>query len=159
MRTLPADNVELVVQVVKFSLESVGIKLPIIIEDAIRRQKDIQGRIGVLRAEIADLEAEIKQRKDEIDRLDADHKETTVVRDRLELAEALGKPPKPGAPSASTTGPSSSDAKAGDAKTVDAGTSASGAIPRVTKQTTPPPLTAASPSTSGLPPPGAPLKK
>jgi hypothetical protein len=148
MRTLPAENVELVVQVVKFSLESVGIKLPIIIEDAIRRQRDIQGRIGVLRAEIADLESEIKQRKDEIDRLDADHKETTMVRERLELAEAIGKPgAKPAAAAA-----------AAPAAASDSGT-ASGSIPRVTKQTTPPPMTAASPSTSGLPPPGAPLKK
>ncbi len=120
MRSLPQENVELVVQVVKFSLESVGIKLPTIIEDAIRRQKDITGRIGVLKGEIADLEGEIKQRRDEIDRLEADHKETTMVRDRLELAENLGKggvaTPTPSAP-------------------VGAG------IPRVTKQTTPPPTT------------------
>jgi len=92
MRTLPSENIELVVQVVKFSLESVGVKLPTIIEDAIRRQKDIQGRIGVLRTEIADLEQEIKVRKDEIERLDADHKETSMVRERLELAENIGKP-------------------------------------------------------------------
>lgn len=145
MRTLPQENVELVVQVVKFSLESVGIKLPVIIDDAIRRQRDIQGRIGVLKAEIADLESEIKQRKDEIERLDTDHKETTLVRERLELAENIGKAPKPDAkPDAKA------DAKA-DAKPGDAAASAGG-IPRVTKQTTPPPMTASSPSTSGLPP-------
>ena len=134
MRTLPAENVELVVQVVKFSLESVGIKLPIIIEDAIRRQKDIQGRIGVLRAEIADLEAEIKTRKDEIERLDADHKETTMVRERLELAESIGKPKSTSAQHAAVSTPSTSpSAPSGQA----------GELPRVTRQTGAPPLGAA----------------
>ncbi len=97
MRTLPSDNVELVVQVVKFSLESVGIQLPTIIKDAIRRQNDLQSRVGMLRSEIADLEAEIKLRKEEIEKHEADHKETTMVRDRLELAEKLGKGSKPAA--------------------------------------------------------------
>jgi hypothetical protein len=91
MRTLPSENVELVVKVVKFSLESVGIKLPTIIEDAARRQKDIQGRIAVRKAEIADLEQEIKVRKEEIDALEFDYLETTTVRERLELAESLGQ--------------------------------------------------------------------
>jgi hypothetical protein len=95
MRTLPSENIELVVQVVKFSLESVGIHLPTIIKDAIRRQNDLQSRVGALKSEIAELEAEIKLRKDEIGRHEADHKETTMVRERLELAEKLGKGNKP----------------------------------------------------------------
>ncbi|HVK73770.1 MAG TPA: hypothetical protein VM734_10630 [Kofleriaceae bacterium] len=94
MRTLPSENVELVVQVVKFSLESVGIKLPTIIEDAARRQKDIQGKITVRKSEIADLEQEIRIRKEEIDRLEEDHRETTLVRERLELAEQIGQKKK-----------------------------------------------------------------
>jgi hypothetical protein len=134
MRTLPSENVELVVQVVKFSLESVGIKLPVIIEDAIRRQKDIQGRIGVLRTEIADLEAEIKTRKDEIDRLDSDHKETTMVRERLELAENIGKPKAAAAPSSSPSPLPAAEPLGG--------------LPRVTRQTNPPPMSA---TPSGLP--------
>lgn len=146
MRTLPSENVELVVQVVKFSLESVGIKLPAIIEDAIRRQKDIQGRIGVLKGEIHDLEQEIKQRKEEIDRLEADHKETSMVRDRLELAENLGKPPKTDA-------------------TTPSAVSASGSLPRMTRQTGAPPVSgsttsAPSPTSPTAPPTaGAPIKK
>jgi uncharacterized small protein (DUF1192 family) len=147
MRTLPSENVELVVQVVKFSLESVGIKLPAIIEDAIRRQKDIQGRIGVLKGEIADLEQEIKQRKEEIDRLEADHKETTMVRDRLELAENLGKPARPGVSAAAPTA-SHSD-------------SSSGALPRVTRQTGAPPLSGSTttPTSPTSPSAGSPIKK
>ncbi len=91
MRTLPTENIQLVVQVVKFSLESVGIKLPVIIGDAIRRQTDLRGRVDVLKAEIADLEQEIKQRKEEIERHETDYRETTTVRERLEMAEAQGK--------------------------------------------------------------------
>jgi hypothetical protein len=147
MRTLPQENVELVVQVVKFSLESVGIKLPTIIEDAIRRQKDIQGRIGVLKGEISELEQEIKTRKDEIDRLDADHKETTMVRDRLELAENIGKP-KPAAASGSISSPGLPGMPP---------TTSSGEIPRVTRQTNPPP--AGSPLSTSPTSPGAPIKK
>ena len=147
MRTLPQENVELVVQVVKFSLESVGIKLPTIIEDAIRRQKDIQGRIGVLKGEISELEQEIKTRKDEIERLDADHKETTMVRDRLELAENIGKP-RAAAPAASSSGPGLPGMPP----------ASSAEIPRVTRQTNPPP-TGSPLSTSPASSPGLPIKK
>lgn len=160
MRTLPQDNVELVVQVVKFSLESVGIKLPVIIEDAIRRQKDIQGRVGVLRGEISELEQEIKTRKEEIDRLDADHRETSMVRDRLELAENIGKPR---AAAASAPLPGMPDPRASIS---DPLATTAGQIPRVTRQTNPPPggssmsapapLTPSSPSSAS---PGAPIKK
>lgn len=89
MRTLPQDNVELVVQVVKLTLESTRIKISHIIDDATRKQDDIQGRIKVLKEEIADFEKEIALRKEEIGSLEADYTETTTVKDRLQLAEKL----------------------------------------------------------------------
>jgi len=102
MRTLPTENIQLVVQVVKFSLESVGIKLPVIIEDATRRQRDLRGRVDVLAKEISELESEIRQRKEEISRLEADYRETTVVRERLEMAEGVSRPTaRSGTPSSS----------------------------------------------------------
>src|SRR6266545_6088697 len=52
MRLLPADNIELVVQVVKKTLESLQIQVPSIIKDASRKQQDIEGRIDVLKKEI-----------------------------------------------------------------------------------------------------------
>jgi hypothetical protein len=91
MRTLPQGNVELVVQVVKFTLESAQIKIGGIIDDASSRQDRIQSRISVLRAEIADHEQEIAQRKSEIGTLEADYSETTTVKERLQLAEQLTK--------------------------------------------------------------------
>jgi hypothetical protein len=91
MRALPGDNVELVVQVVKRTLESTNVKVKRIIDDASRKQKNIEGRIDVLKKEIAEYEQEISTRKGEITSLEADHKETTMVKDRLQLAEKLGQ--------------------------------------------------------------------
>jgi len=91
MRSLPGDNVELVVQVVKHTLESTRIKISKIIDDASRKQSDIQGRIKVLNAEISEYEQEIATRKKEIGELEADYEETTTVKDRLVLAENLSK--------------------------------------------------------------------
>ncbi len=93
MRTLPADNIELVVQVVKLTLESTKIKIATIIDDATRKQDDIQGRIKVLKGEIAEFEKEIATRKDEISALEADFEETSTVKERLILAEKLTKKP------------------------------------------------------------------
>ncbi len=89
MRMLPAENVELVVQVVKRTLESTHIRIDTIIQDASRKQAEIEGRIAVLKQEIAELEREIATRKSEIGALEADHRETTQVKERLLLAEKL----------------------------------------------------------------------
>ncbi|HEX4458315.1 MAG TPA: hypothetical protein VIA18_10120 [Polyangia bacterium] len=88
MRLLPVDqNPELVVQVIKGTLESMKVKVSEIIADADRKTKDLEERVGNLKRAIADFEKEIDTRKEEIGRLEADHKETTGVRARLELAE------------------------------------------------------------------------
>lgn len=95
LRKMPDHNLEqvkLVMRVLKQSLESAGLQLPPIIDDAIRRQGDLEDHIDKLEAEIADLENEIKERQTETARLEADLKETTMVRERLELAEKRGKP-------------------------------------------------------------------
>jgi hypothetical protein len=88
MRLLPVDqNPELVVQVIKGTLESMKVKVSEIIADADRKTKDLEERVGNLKRAIGDFEKEIETRKEEIGRLEADHKETTGVRARLELAE------------------------------------------------------------------------
>lgn len=98
MRMLPGDNVELVVRVVKTTLESTNVKIVDIIEDASRKQKDIEARVDMLKKEIADLEAEIATRQKEIAALEADHKETTMVKERLILGEKLSGSPQPTSP-------------------------------------------------------------
>jgi hypothetical protein len=88
MRSLPVDqNPELVVTVIKTTLESLRVKVPDIIADASRKQANLESRVETLSKEIVDYEREIQQRKEEIARLEADHAETTSVKSRLELAE------------------------------------------------------------------------
>lgn len=88
MRALPVDqNPELVVAVIKTTLESLKVKVSDIIADADRKTKDLEERVANLKRAIADFEKEIETRKEEIARLEADHKETTGVRARLEMAE------------------------------------------------------------------------
>lgn len=88
MRTLPVDqNPELVVTVIKSTLESLKVKVSDIIDDASRRQQEIETRVANLKQQIVDFEREIATRKDEIGRLEADHAETTTVKGRLEMAE------------------------------------------------------------------------
>lgn len=94
MRQLPQDNKELVVTVVKTTLQAMNIKLPTIISDADRKLKGIEGNVDNLRKEIADFEKEIATRKDKIASLEADHKETTAVKANLILAEKLAEKPK-----------------------------------------------------------------
>jgi hypothetical protein len=93
MRALPVDqNPALVVAVIKTTLESLKVKVSDIISDAARKQKDLEDRVSNLKRAIADFEKEIETRREEIGRLEADHKETTAVRGRLELAEKAQGP-------------------------------------------------------------------
>ena len=97
MRSLPVDqNPELVVTVIKTTLESLRVKVSDIIADGTRKQADLEKRVEMLTKEIADFEKEIHQRKQEISRLEADHLETTSVKERLELAEKTGEQKKTG---------------------------------------------------------------
>src|SRR5688572_10275529 len=53
IRSLPTEkNVDLVVKVLKTTLESLGIRVVDIVNDAAQRQKDLQSRVGQLKSEI-----------------------------------------------------------------------------------------------------------
>jgi hypothetical protein len=98
MRTLPADqNVELVVRVVRATLASLDVRLPDIIEDATRKQKAVRDKIADFHAKNAELEKQLAAHRKEIAALEADLKETTDVRDRLQQAESSSSVPMPGA--------------------------------------------------------------
>ena len=101
MRTLPTDNIALVVTVIKHTLESTKIQISEIIADATHKQDDIEGRIKVLKGEIEEFEAEIATRRDEIGLLEADFAETSQVKEHLLLAENLDKKPEPAASASS----------------------------------------------------------
>jgi DNA repair exonuclease SbcCD ATPase subunit len=94
MRSLPVDqNVELVVRVVRSTLESMNVQLPEIIEDAAAKEKELQARMATLNGEIAEFSKQIEGRRQEIARLEEELTETTTVKERLLLAQKLaGKP-------------------------------------------------------------------
>jgi hypothetical protein len=90
MRLLPSDsNVELLVLVVKKTLESTNISVAKIIDDATRKQKDIEGHVSTLERAISELQKAVQERASEIGRLRSDLEETSRVKGRLELAERL----------------------------------------------------------------------
>jgi hypothetical protein len=89
MRTLPADqNTELVVRVVRATLASLDVRLPDIIEDATRKQKAVRDKIADFHAKNAELEKQLDAHRKEIATLEADLKETTEVKERLQTAES-----------------------------------------------------------------------
>lgn len=95
MRTLPAENTEVVVAVVKQTLESTRINVDDIIKDAKNKEARLLNKNAQLEKEIRQLEQQIAKRNQQISALLADHKETVSVRERLQLANkpSLNKAP------------------------------------------------------------------
>ena len=91
MRSLPQDlqTTDIVVQVIKRTLESAKIDVAAIIVDATHKEDTIEKRIRTLQEEIAHHESEIQTRTGEISRLQVDLEETSRVKERLVMAEKL----------------------------------------------------------------------
>lgn len=89
MKALPRDNNEVVVTVVKKTLESTNIEVQDIIEDANAREERMRAKQKQLETEIKNLQGEITQRNQRISELVQDLKETSDVRQRLQLALEL----------------------------------------------------------------------
>lgn len=88
MRSLPVDqNVDLVVQVIRATLASMNVKVQDIIEDAVRKEKATEAGISALHGKVAELERELEARRQDILGLEVDLKETTAVKERLQLSE------------------------------------------------------------------------
>jgi hypothetical protein len=103
MRTLPVDdNVDLVVRVIKNTLQSLDVRVADIIDDAGRRQEALSNAITEHETSIVKLEREIEARRNEIAHLQDELAETSTVRERLELAEQL--PATPQAPRVAIAG-------------------------------------------------------
>jgi len=88
MRELPDSDMQIVVTVVKKTLESTRIKISDIILDAKRKETEIITRTKKLENEIRDLQEKVTRRNTEIESLNDDLYETTRVKDNLILAEA-----------------------------------------------------------------------
>ncbi len=91
MRGLPPDlqTTDIVVQVIKRTLESANINVGAIIADATHKEERIETRIRTLQEEISSHEREIATRAAEIKRLQSDLEETSKVKERLVMAEKL----------------------------------------------------------------------
>jgi septal ring factor EnvC (AmiA/AmiB activator) len=91
LRSLPNDqNGDLIVRVVRSTLESLNVHLPDIIADATRKQELTQERLGSIHGQVADLEKQLEALRHEIAELEADLKETSDVKERLEMADKGG---------------------------------------------------------------------
>jgi hypothetical protein len=91
LRGLPVDqNPDLVVRVVRATLASLSVHLSDIIEDANKKQKATQERIASQHTKVAELEKQLGEHRKEIAALEADLKETTTVKERLQMAEKVG---------------------------------------------------------------------
>jgi hypothetical protein len=87
VRQLPTRNTELVMQVVKKTLEAVRVDVAQIIDGATKKENVIEDRITTLRKEIEKLEGQIASAKKEISQLEAEQREVTSVKERLIQAQ------------------------------------------------------------------------
>src|SRR6185369_1354369 len=89
MKTIPIDrHPELVVRVVKSTLESVGVKANDIIEDALNHEGVVRDRIAALEGEIDGLEQEIERRRALIAELHVNISDLVYAREWWESAES-----------------------------------------------------------------------
>jgi hypothetical protein len=90
LKSIPVDqHPDLVVRVVKTTLESVGVHSSQVVEDALRQEGAIGDRISVLEGEIEGLTGEIQARKEQIAQLRTELSETTYAKERLQSAEGV----------------------------------------------------------------------
>jgi hypothetical protein len=90
MRSLPVDqNVDLIVQVIRATLASMNVRVQDIIEDARRKEQATEAGIQELHTKVAELERDLEARRQEILGLEGDLKETSAVKERLQLAENI----------------------------------------------------------------------
>ncbi len=95
MRKLPKDNNEVVVTVVKQTLESMNIGVADIVKDAENKEIRIRQQHKALEQEVKSLELKISQRNQQMADLMEDLKETINVRERLQLAIDIEEKNKP----------------------------------------------------------------
>jgi hypothetical protein len=85
-----ADNADLVVHVIRKTLESVGVQVGELIAEAKSRQSELSTQIERRRSKIEELEREIEAERDAITVLESELVLTSRTRDGLERSEAKG---------------------------------------------------------------------
>jgi hypothetical protein len=114
MKSLPVDeNTELVVRVIKSTLESMHVNVADIVEDADRQAGFITGKMTALNQDVVGLERSLEAKREELRALEAELAETRLAKERLlmtgdpSIAKRLVLPPAqpPPAPSRSVPPP------------------------------------------------------
>jgi hypothetical protein len=97
LRSLPVDqHGDLVVRVIRSTLESVNVHVSDLVEDATRHQQKLAERVAGLQSQIMDLSKQIETHRNEVARLEAELAETTTAKERLHHADqAAARPPVP----------------------------------------------------------------
>jgi hypothetical protein len=99
MKSIPIDHhPDLVVQVVKSTLQSVGVHVPDIIEDAVRHEGQLKDRIVGLEGEIQALSEEIERRKELILQLQGEVADLAYAKERWQNATGTASVPPPESP-------------------------------------------------------------
>ena len=93
MRTLPLDqHPDLIVLVVKNTLASMNVSLKDTLRDAATRHEGVSGRITELRSNIAELEEQIRVKKELVAAAETELAELDHVAERLEAAVSMHEP-------------------------------------------------------------------
>ena len=90
MRKMPVSggsNSDMIVNVVRTTLESAGVNVGSVLDDGQAKLDRIAKRISDLQGEVGDLEGQVQRCRDRIRDLEADIAETTLVKERLLLAQ------------------------------------------------------------------------
>ena len=113
MRELPNVNSDIVITVVRKTLESTKIQVSEIIADAQQREHTIETRSNQLTSKIEQLESEISKLNKEISQLTADLEETAQVRELLVRSMEQDRPAQMQKPAAVQSTNQASQNKAG----------------------------------------------
>ena len=90
MKTIPIDHhPDLVVRVIRTTLESVGVHSSAVVEDALRQENAIRDQIAKVEGDIEGLAREIQDRRAQIAQLEVDLAETIYAKERLQGAETV----------------------------------------------------------------------
>jgi len=89
LKTVPIteQDSQLVVQVIKMTLESAGVKSSLVIDDALAQEKGIRDAMDMLETQLVVLGKEIDARRDQIAQLEVALRETIGARNLLAGAE------------------------------------------------------------------------
>jgi hypothetical protein len=147
MRSLPVDqNADLVVRVIRSTLESLHVRVADIVEDANRQEAAVVGRMRELSREIESMQHEIDLRRRDLATLEAELAEIKLAKERLQLTGEIRSRTPSVPPAMATSAPATPQAPVAPAASVGLGSTAIPAVPQPAA-----PSASGGPSSSAIP--------